>query len=339
MALRCGPHRQACSAPDPTARFRLSDEQARTTHRDLRAPAAAVLVADVVADALQQPDETLPVGGEAWCEVLARRVDGIDPDLGAGLRALPGWLAADPAVAAEQIASAGNAPRGAAHQFERWHGISPFATRSALYAVYAYARTPGDPEAVLRTAVSVGGDVDTVAAMAGAMVGARLGVSAFSPRLLLWAEHLTDQGRWGARQLADLGASCYDGRPSIAPRSIRSLMAELPTDLWFQAAKSGPLAGGIPAWVTEREPWRSQVVDELRAVNGLGMALDGIGRQIAAEPPRPSEPFDTWWESCGPVTAVISRGTDMGGMRREECRVRIGRVARECCGWRVVAIR
>ncbi|MDD7811573.1 ADP-ribosylglycohydrolase family protein [Mycobacterium sp. CSUR Q5927] len=88
------------------------------------------------------------------------------------------------------------------HQkFEDWHGFSPLATPSALYALFAYLRAPGDPEEVLRVAVGVGGDVDTVAAMAGAMVGAAVGLGGLTPRLMRWAQRLNDQGTFGFGEL------------------------------------------------------------------------------------------------------------------------------------------
>jgi hypothetical protein len=46
-------------------------------------------------------------------------------------------------------------PIGSAHRFEEWRGISLFATPSVLYALFAYERTPTDPEEVLRVAVAV----------------------------------------------------------------------------------------------------------------------------------------------------------------------------------------
>jgi ADP-ribosylglycohydrolase len=51
----------------------------------------------------------------------------------------------------------------------------------------------------------VGGDVDTVAAMAGAMVGSAVGLGRLGPRLTRWAEHLEDQGTFGFRELVALG--------------------------------------------------------------------------------------------------------------------------------------
>lgn len=49
------------------------------------------------------------------------------------------------------------------------------------------------------------GEFVTVAAMAGAMAGARSGLSGLSPRLTAWAARLNDQGSFGLRELAALG--------------------------------------------------------------------------------------------------------------------------------------
>jgi ADP-ribosylglycohydrolase len=46
-----------------------------------------------------------------------------------------------------------------------------------------------------------------MAAIAGAIVGARVGVAGLPSHLL---GCLTDQGEWGARELTDLAHSCAD---------------------------------------------------------------------------------------------------------------------------------
>jgi hypothetical protein len=66
-------------------------------------------------------------------------------------------------------------------------------------------RTPTKPPEVLARSVAMGGDVDTVAAMAGAMVGARVGLSGLGARLTRWAGCLNDQGYFDAMHLASLG--------------------------------------------------------------------------------------------------------------------------------------
>jgi ADP-ribosylglycohydrolase len=178
--------------------IRVADDSARVTHLDSRARAAAVLVALVVSDAIR--NGATP-SSSSWFDGLARAVDEQDPLLASGIRQMPDWLDRDPAAVAEEISAWSKPPSGAAHNFEKWHGISPFATPSTLYALFAYARAPADPEEVLRAAVAVGGDVDTVAAMAGAMVGAAVGLGGLSSRLLSWAEYLNDQGTFGFADL------------------------------------------------------------------------------------------------------------------------------------------
>ena len=181
--------------------IRIADDSARITHLDRRARAAAILVALVVRHAIRQgPTACSP----AWFDALAHAVDPKDPKLASGIRKMPEWLSGDPVTVGNEIARWSEAPFGSAHQFELWAGISPFATPSVLYALFAYARAPADPEEVLRVAVAVGGDVDTVAAMAGAMVGAAVGLGGLTPRLSRWAEFLNDQGGFGFEDLVKI---------------------------------------------------------------------------------------------------------------------------------------
>jgi len=71
---------------------------------------------------------------------------------------------------------------------------------------YSFFRTPKDYWATISTAIEVGGDVDTTAAMAGAISGAHLGLD----RLPLAAAHqLTDQGTWGFAALVELAHRCH----------------------------------------------------------------------------------------------------------------------------------
>lgn len=181
--------------------LRIADDSARVTHLDMRARAAAVLVALVVRDAIRHGPATC---SPDWLRPLAHAVGPHDPRLASGLRKMREWLAHDPVTAGDEIARWSEPPAGTAHQFERWHGISPFATPSVLYALFAYLRSPADPEEVLRVAITVGGDVDTVAAMAGAMVGAAVGLPGLTPRLSQWAQLLNDQGAFGLDDLVTI---------------------------------------------------------------------------------------------------------------------------------------
>jgi len=55
------------------------------------------------------------------------------------------------------------------------------ALESAPTAIYLFARFGDDFEAAVAAAIELGGDTDTIAAMAGAMVGTRVGASALPP--------------------------------------------------------------------------------------------------------------------------------------------------------------
>ena len=80
-------------------------------------------------------------------------------------------------------------------------------TPSLLWSLYAFLRTPDDYWETICTAIWVGGDTDTMAAIAGAISGARGGVAALPAELLPF---LTDQGAWGHQELVQLAHSCAD---------------------------------------------------------------------------------------------------------------------------------
>jgi ADP-ribosylglycohydrolase len=115
---------------------------------------------------------------------------------------LPRWLALAPEQATAEIAALDHdtAYRG------RWKGISPFVTASVVYSLYAFLRSPDDYFACVCTAIAAGGDVDTTAAMTGAIAGARVGEGAL-PRELV--EQLGDAGRWTHAELAALAGRAH----------------------------------------------------------------------------------------------------------------------------------
>ncbi len=168
-AMRVGPLALHL-AHDREARARVAHEQARITHADPRCGAGAVAVAGAVAAALDGRLDDAP----ALCERLADDVAALDAVLAGALRRLPQWLALHPAEAVLPIAAAGLPPDEGDGRF----GIAPHVTPSVLWALYAALRHPGDIVEALATAIAPGGDVDTTAAMAGAIVGAAVGEAA-----------------------------------------------------------------------------------------------------------------------------------------------------------------
>jgi len=66
---------------------------------------------------------------------------------------------------------------------EQW-GNGPYVLESLPFALYCFLRSPDDFDQVIHTAVSYGGDTDTVASMACAIAGAYQGVQAIPEHLL-----------------------------------------------------------------------------------------------------------------------------------------------------------
>jgi ADP-ribosylglycohydrolase len=84
-------------------------------------------------------------------------------------------------------------------------GISASVVPSVVWSLYAFVRSPDDYWGTICTAIGAGGDTDTMAAMAGAMCGARVGVAAL-PQPLLARIH--DRGEWKAGDLVSLADEC-----------------------------------------------------------------------------------------------------------------------------------
>jgi ADP-ribosylglycohydrolase len=193
-AMRAGPLGLLFS--DAEAICQAAREQSRITHRDPRCAAGAIAVACAVSIAARcksiEPDRFL--------DEIARSTEPDDPSVAQAIRGLSDWLSLTPTAAARHVHQSGLDP---AHL--RWQGISAFVTPSVLWSLYAFLRSPDDYWETICTAIAVGGDTDTMAAIAGAISGARLGASVL-PRELL--AQLTDRGEWGTGELVELAHSC-----------------------------------------------------------------------------------------------------------------------------------
>jgi ADP-ribosylglycohydrolase len=196
-AMRAGPG-GLLYFDEPDALIAAAHDQGRITHADPRCSAGAIAIAGAVALALDDaPIDPAPFLGKlaAWCER-------IEPSFADWLRRLEDYLTLEPKKAVELIQRAGlegDAKTG-------WWGISPFVVPSVLWSLYAFLRTPDDYWETVCTAIRVGGDVDTTAAMAGAISGARLGLAALPAE---FTRRLTDQGTWGYDELVALAKECY----------------------------------------------------------------------------------------------------------------------------------
>jgi ADP-ribosylglycohydrolase len=198
-AMRAGP--VGLMAPgDPGRLVRLATDQGRITHADPRCAAGAVAIAGAVALALRPG----PVEPDAFAAPLAEWAGRIEPTLADALAHLPEWAAMPDDEALPRIAVQGLEPV----RKDRYPDdcITPFVVPSVLWSLRAFLVSPDDYLGVMATAIGCGGDVDTTAAMAGAISGARLGLSALPQDL---AGHLTDRGTWGLDDLVALADEAW----------------------------------------------------------------------------------------------------------------------------------
>ena len=195
-AMRAGPL-GVLFAGDPDAMRDAAREQSLITHLDPRCAAGAVAVAGAVALAV----EPGPVHPDSFLETLAGWVGWEDASVSRAVAGVSDWLELDPVEAARHLHASGLDPG----RVDDWQGISAFVTPSVAWSIYAFLRTPDDYWATVCTAIAVGGDTDTMAAIAGAMAGARLGPSALPQELV---GRLNDRGTWKAGELAALAADC-----------------------------------------------------------------------------------------------------------------------------------
>jgi ADP-ribosylglycohydrolase len=193
-AMRAGP--LGLLLPEKDAACRAAREQSRITHLDGRCAAGASAIARAVALAARYRGTLAE-----FLDDVADCAEVEDRSVAAAIRGLVAWAALSPDAAARHIHSSGLDP---AHM-DRWQGISAFVIPSLLWSLYAFVRSPDDYWETVCTAVIAGGDTDTMAAMSGAISGARLGVDALPGDLVA---RVNDRGDWRADALADLARAC-----------------------------------------------------------------------------------------------------------------------------------
>ncbi len=182
---------------EPKRLIQAAHDQGRITHQDLRCSAGAVAIARAVSLVL----DPRPIQRDQFLSKLSESAGSIEGSVGSFILELGRWLLLKPEEAAAEISRVGIEPGE-----EPWEGISPFVISSVLWSLYSFLRSPEDYWETVCTAIAAGGDVDTTAAMAGAISGAHLGVKAVPARL---AQRLTDQGTWGYMELTELAQNCY----------------------------------------------------------------------------------------------------------------------------------
>lgn len=198
---------------DPQELIFAAHDQGRITHKDSRCSAGAVAIAGAVALSLQNKQ----IDTYHFLTQLGEWTKKFDRSAADFIQQLNDWVKLPPEEAVNFISRAGLEP-GYSY---RWEGISPFVTGSVLWSLYSFLRTPDDYRETICTAIAVGGDVDTTAAMAGAVSGAYNGLGAVPSHL---TSRLTDLGTWGFSELVELADKCYNlkmsgikGEPVVRP--------------------------------------------------------------------------------------------------------------------------
>jgi ADP-ribosylglycohydrolase len=196
-AMRAGPVGLLCWN-DPQELIQVTYDQGRITHQDPRCGAGAVAIAGAVALVLQADELDI----QSLLHQLALWTRPLDPILAEALISMQRWVDLSPEEAFEEVA-----PIGLGQEYLPPPAvITPFVTTSVLWSMYAFLHQPGDYLEAISTAISVGGDVDTTAAMTGAISGAWLGLGGIPAG---WSEHLNDQGSWGLEELERLAEKTY----------------------------------------------------------------------------------------------------------------------------------
>jgi ADP-ribosylglycohydrolase len=187
----------------------------RLTHTDPRAEEGALLIAQAArvntTDCNHEPSQFL--------QSAASDVQGTElrETLGAAVQAL----------------AAGKSSREFADS-QRWsRGISGYVNYTVPAALYCWARWPNDFRQCVENAVLLGGDSDTVAAIAGAISGANLGAGAIPPS---WRKRIAEWPRttqWMTR-LADSLTQSIDAQSPVIPPPMHWLLT-CPRNLAFGA--------------------------------------------------------------------------------------------------------
>ena len=191
-AMRAAPVGLLCYG-DPDALIRTVVDQSRITHQDPRCAAGSIAIAGAVTLNLQE--HNVPI--EEFTTRLSSWVEDFDEILAEGIQNIPQWLNQSPSSVAAEVSKVGIAPGSG----DGWQGISPFVTGSVLWSIYSFLRSPYDYMESICTAIAVGGDVDTTAAMTGAISGTLVGLDRIPAEL---AVQVNDAGGWGYEELIHL---------------------------------------------------------------------------------------------------------------------------------------
>lgn len=184
--------------------IQIAHEQGWITHHDPRCSAGSIAIAGGTALALSAEK----IDAEKYANQLAEWMDRYHKVFAGYVRRLPEWIELSPSEAVVEIAHAGEKPG----YVSGWPGISPYVIPSVLWSLYAFLKHPDSYFDAIAVSLAVGGDVDTTAAMTGALSGAYLGIDALPGAL---AKMVNDDEEWGHSDLVKLAERCREAaRPS-----------------------------------------------------------------------------------------------------------------------------
>lgn len=209
----------------------LVDASTRITHTDPRALEGARAVAATAAAAARAASPTAPGLRAALLEAAARELE--HPDWAPWVQAL------------EESLQRGWSPRTWADNRGQVQGVTGFVVHTVPAALFCVLRAPGDPRQVIEEAVGLGGDADTVAAIAGGLAGAASGAGAL-PRE--WLEGLAEWPRneaWMRHLCGALAARLEDP-------DLRRPGAPLPCPWWPSPLRNLAQLGVVVGHVARR---------------------------------------------------------------------------------------
>ncbi|HBE68803.1 MAG TPA: hypothetical protein DDW52_11710 [Planctomycetaceae bacterium] len=154
-------------------------EISRLTHQDPRSVAGGVAIA-LAANILSRDCR---IGAVSFCNVVADAISGISPELSGLIRLLPDRMKTSDCL--QFIATAGQASAEFASPI-----ITPFVLPTVLASPHCILQHRDSWIDAVATAVSLGGDVDTLGAIVGALAGAILGVGGIPSNLLAEVQDL-----------------------------------------------------------------------------------------------------------------------------------------------------
>lgn len=167
------------------------------THRHPLAIEGAIAIATAVAYAINHTElKTTDFLRTVSQSVAQRNVEFADR-----IQQIDDWLKLTETEALEGIVSASGQPPA-----KRGFGISAFVVPTVLVSLYAFLRSSKDYVATVERAIQAGGDVDTTAAISGAISGAHNGIDAIPGRL--------SQGVRDADVIRALGEQLFEAKCS-----------------------------------------------------------------------------------------------------------------------------